>query len=301
MIESYAFLVAFVVQILTLSVVNPAVLARYVRGWETNFASERVAQLYPGLDYSRWAERFATRFRAANIVVALLGVLLLSRMYNLTRQPDWAGDVSKLTVMYFFLQMSPFLLLVLYSVVRHHKALKQILQRSQEAKRTATLQRRGLFDFVSPSIVILAVASYVLFIPFAIYVDLHVYQNASLSKYCYSAVGSATLVYALNAFIIYKYLYGRKNPLVNQAGRVHTMGMTVKSSVYGSIATVWFISIMSFVTKLQLENWSPFALSIFLVICALLGFMGVIAAPRKPKVDGRASSEATPGAVERLD
>lgn len=301
MIESYAFFAAFAVQILILSVVNPAVLARYVRSWKTNFASERLAQLYAGLDYSRWAKRFATRFRAANLVVALLGALLLGRMYNLTLQPDWAGDVSKLTLMYFFLQMSPLILLVLYSVVRHHKALKQMVQRSQEAKRTATLQRRGLFDFVSPSIVILAVASYVLFIPFAIYVDLHVYKNLSLSKYCYQAIGAVTLVYALNAFIIYKCLYGRKNPLVNQAGRVYTMGMTVKSGIYSGIATVWFISITAFVTKLQLENWRPFALSIFLVISALLGFMGVIAAPRKPEVDGPASSDTTAGTVERLD
>ena len=78
-----------------------------------------------------------------------------------------------------------------------------------------------LFDFVSPFVVYFAVLSYFLFIAYAIYLDLFVYHNTSLSKPCLTAIGSVTLVYALNAFIIYKYLYGRKNPLVTRGPRAH--------------------------------------------------------------------------------
>jgi hypothetical protein len=280
MIEAYAFLAAFAFQVLALSVLNPARFIRYVRGWDTRFASSRFADMYPDFDYARWAESFARWFRAAYFVIALIGMALLGWLFTVIQRPDWTQVGIKVVVLFFYLQLSPFMLTFLYVIVRYRKAL---LLPTQETKRKATLQRRGLFDFVSPSAVVVAVLSYVLFIPFAICVDLYVYGNSSLSMYCYGAIGSVTFVYALNATIVYKYLYGRKSPLVTQEGRVHMLGMTVKSSVYGSIAIVWFIVLMSFFTKLELESWRPFAVSVFMVFSVLLAFMGVTA-PRKSEV-----------------
>ena len=226
MIEAYAFLAAFAVQILAASILYPARIIKYVRGWARDFGSERFAQLYPGVDYSRWVGRFVTGYRAANIVIAVLGLLLLGWLFTRIQQPGWAGEVTGPAVMYFFLQMSPLALIALYAIVRYHKVL---MQPSQESKRKATLQRRGLFDFVSPFVVYFAVLSYFLFVVYAIWLDLYIYDNTSLSRHCLKAIVSVTLVHALNAFFIYKYLYGRKNPLVNHEGRVHTIGVSVKS------------------------------------------------------------------------
>jgi hypothetical protein len=287
MIEAYAFLAAFAVQVLVASVLSPERLIRYARGWATNFGSERFAQLYPGVDYSKSIERFVTRYRAANIVIAVIGALLLGWMFTVIRQPGWAGKVANSAVIYFFVQWSPLILIGVYGGVRYYKVL---LQPSQEVKRKALLQRRGLFDFVSPFAVYLAVLSFLLFIAYAIWLDLHVYHNASLSKYCYQAIGAVTLVYALNAFIIYKYLYGRKNPLVTQEGRVHTIGVRVKAGVYGSIAIAWFISLFGTLGQPELQEWRPFVLSSFFVISTLLSFMDVTAPPGKPERDGLGSS-----------
>ena len=165
-----------------------------------------------------------------------------------------------------------------------------LMQPSQESKRKATLQRRGLFDFVSPSVVYFAVLSYFLFVVYGIWLDLYIYDNTSLSKHCLKAIVSVTLVYALNAFIIYKYLYGRKNPLVNHEGRVHTIGMSVKVGVYGSIAIAWFISIFGTLGQPGLQEWRPFALIVFFVATALLTLMSVTAPPRKPEADGFGAS-----------
>jgi hypothetical protein len=289
MIEAYAFLAAFALQVLAASVLYPARLIKYVRGWARNFGSERFAQLYPGVDYSRWVARFVTGYRTANIVIAVLGLLLLGWLFTRIQQPGWAGEVAGPAVMYFILQMSPLALFALYAVVRYHKML---MQPSQESKRKATLQRRGLFDFVPPSVVYLAVLSYFLFVVYGIWLDLYVYDNTSLSKHCLNAIVSVTLVYALNAFIIYKYLYGRKNPLVNHEGRVHTISVTVKSGVYGSIAIAWFISIFGTLGKPGLQAWRPFALIIFFVATSLLTLMGLTAPPRKPETDGLGESPA---------
>lgn len=287
MIEAYAFLVAFAFQVLALSVLNPARFIRYVRGWDTRFASSRFAEVYPDFDYARWAESFARWFRAAYFVIALIGLALLGWLFTLVERPNWSPVAIKATVMFLYLQLSPFMLTFVYVIFRYRKAL---LLPTQETKRKATLQRRGLADFVSPSAVVVAVLSYVLFIPFAIFIDLYVYGNSSLSLYFYGAFGTVTFVYALNGFIVYKYLYGRKSPLVTHEGRVHTLNMTVKSSVYSSIAVVWFIVLMSFFTKLELESWRPFAVSVFMVFSVLLAFMGMTA-PRKPDADGLTRNE----------
>jgi hypothetical protein len=289
MIEAYAFLVAFAAQILAASVLYPAGLIKFVRGWSRDYGSERFARLYPGVDYNRWVERFVIGYLVANIAIVILGLSLLGWFYALIQQPGWTEKVSGKAALYFFVQVSPAALTALYAIVRYHKILRQP---STETRRTAILQRRGLFDFVSPSVVYFAVLSYFLFVGYVIWLDLYVHDNATLSTHCYRAIISVTLVYALNAFVIYKYLYGRKNPLVTHEGRVHTIGVTVKGGIYSSLATAWFISIFGTLGQPGLREWRPFALIVFFVVTMLLVLMSVTAPPHKPEADGVGPSPA---------
>jgi hypothetical protein len=284
MIEAYAFLAAFAAQILAASVLYPARLIKYVRGWARNFGSERFAQQYPGVDYDRWVERFVTGYRGANIFIGLLGLSLLGWFFTLIEHAEWPDEVASKAVIFFFLQMSPLALIALYAIVRYHKIL---LQRSPETKRTAVLQRRGLFDFVSAPVVFLAVLSYFLFVGYSIWLDLYVYDNARLPK----AIVSVTLVYALNGFVIYKYLYGRKNPFVTHEGRVHSIAVTVKGGVYGSIAVTWFMSIFGALGQPGFQDWRPFALIAFFVATILILLTNVTAPPRPPEVEQLGESQ----------
>ena len=158
--------------------------------------------------------------------------------------------------------------LVAWLGVRFNKEHKRSLP---EGKRKAILQRRGLFDFVSPFVVFLAVLSYFLFAAFVIYIQQHPFPGfAGLIN-----LGAVTLVYAVNAFVVYRMLYGRKsNPFETHAGRLHTIGLTVKSSVYSCIVVVVYLSLNFSLRLLDLKRWEPFALSVFFVICALLASMG---------------------------
>ena len=99
-------------------------------------------------------------------------------------------------------------------------------------------------------------------------------------------LGAVTLVYALNGFVVYVMLYGKKsNPFETHAGRVHTIGRVVKSSVYSCIAILVYLSLNFSLRLLDLERWEPFALSVFFVITALLASMGFNAPLRKPEAD----------------
>ncbi len=281
MLEAYAFLAAFTVQILASSVLYPAWFIKYVRVQATRVPVERLAQLYPGVDLGHAQERFLTQYRALNMGLAVLGLLLLVWLFNYMRRPDWDdGPVEVLITVYFLAaQMVPLGFLV-WLGVRFDKEHKRALP--PEAKRKALLQRRGLFDFISPFAVVLAVLSYFLFAAFVIYIQQRPFPGfAGLIN-----IGIVTLLYALSALVVYRMLYGRRrNPLETHAGRLHAISVTVKSSVYTCIAVVVYLSLNFSLGLLDLQRWEPFALSIFFVICALLSSMGMIARLRQPEAD----------------
>ena len=157
-----------------------------------------------------------------------------------------------------------------------------------EGKRTAILQRRGLFDFVSPFIVFLAVLSYFLYAAFVIYIEQHPFPGFAGALI---NIGAMTLVFAVNAFAVYITLYGRKkSPFETHAGRLHTIGLAVKGIVYSCIVMVVYMSLNFSLRLLDLKSWEPFALSIFFAICALLASMGFAAPLRKPEADGLGAS-----------
>jgi hypothetical protein len=284
MTAAYAFLAAFTLQILVVSVLLPAWFIRYVRLQTTRLPAERLAQLYPDVDLPSFQERFLTQYRALVAGIAVLGLLLLGWLFSYMRRPDWDdGPVEILVTVHFLVaHMLPFAFLI-WAGVRFNKKHKRS---APEGKRTAILQRRGLFDFVSPSAVFVAVLSYFLFAAFVIYIRRHPFPGfAGLIT-----LVAVTLIYAINAATVYWMLYGRKsNPFETHAGRLHTIGLAVKSSVYSCIVIVVYLSFNFALRLLDLQRWEPFALSSFFVVCALVASMGYAAPLRKPEVDGLAT------------
>jgi hypothetical protein len=279
MIEAYAFLAMFAVQILTMSVLYPAWLAKVVRAKATEFPAERFAQQYPGIDQDRVRERYLKRYRAANAVIAVLGLVLMRGLFNYLQRADWDdGPVEALAGVYFLVQASPLLLAALLSV-RYGRLLESLL----ENKRKASLQRRGLFDFVSPFTVFLAVLSYFLFAAYVLYIARNPFPGFAGPLI---NVGLMTLVYASQAFGVYWLLYRKRpEPLESTASRVHTMGVGVRGCVYMCIACAVNLSINFTLVRLDMQRWEPFAQSAFFVFAAFLAFMAIITPPRRPEID----------------
>lgn len=257
-----------------MSVLYPAWFSRYWRTQAASIPAERLAQLYPGVDIAGVQQRFSLRYRALNTVIAVLGLLLLGWLFHYMQRPAWDdGPVEALVSVYFVVQVLPLALIVRIAFKLNATLVDCLLER----KRRATLERRGLFDFVSPFAVALAVLLYVLFAAFV--ADIGQRPAAGFAGFAIN-VGMVTFIYAVNAFVVYATLYGKKfNSFETHARRVRRIGLTVRSCVYSCIACVVFLTLNFTLVLLELQRWEPFALSVFFVICGALCLMCLAAPP----------------------
>ena len=283
MIEAYAFMAMFLLQILTMSVLQPARLARFGRAKAAEIPDGYFAKFHPGVDRKVVIESFMSRYRAVNAGIAILGVILLAWLVREVQILDW----DRAAAFYFMLQAAPLLLLAVLNL----KQLEQIRHSMLEGKRTANLGRRGLFDFVSPVTVCIAILGYFLFVAYVIYLARNPYPGFDDPLII---IGAVTLVYALQAFGIYWMLYGKKmNPFETHAARMDWTGPSVKGVVYICILTVVFLSIVFSLQMLELRTWKPFAMSAFFAVCAVLSFTTMKFPPRRPDADGLGASPAS--------
>ena len=290
MIEIYLFLAMFPVQILGMSVVYPILYARFIRRGLKNVSPERLAELYPGVDVVEAHERFLARYRVANAVVVVLGLLLLGWFIRYTQRPNWdSGAAGGLVTAYFMLQCFPIMLNTWFAI-RFNKMHRQLLP---EAKRKATLQRRGLFDVVSPLTVLLAILAYSQFVAVVFYVARHPFPGFGGR---FANIGILSLGYILLGGVVMYLLYGRKkiDPLLKQADRVRIVRGVANYYAWVLILTSIgsSLNIARKVVDLGMETWRPFGGTVFCLVLTLLTLRTVRtpAPPRQPDTDGLGSS-----------
>lgn len=261
MYDVYAFLAIFVVQILALSVLHPFWL---IRRFRAGMASH--PEIVEG------AERGLAIYRWLNILAGALGLPLLAWLITYLRRPDWDdGPIEALLTVYFMAQILPILQYAL-TLARSHKRLRQSLPTGE---RRASLQRRGLFDFVSPFVVFLAVLSYLWFVGFAIYLEQNPFPGFAGA---WVNIGLMTMLCALMAFCVYVVLHARKeNPLLTHAERMRAIAVIVTICVCACIAFPLLLSMNFMLVLLDLQNWEPFALSASLIAWAFFGSIAVSA------------------------
>jgi MFS family permease len=285
MIEVYLFLAVFPVQILAMSVLYPVRFAGIIRAGLANIPAARLADLYPGVDVGHAHERFLARYRAANAVVAVLGLLLMGWLISYMQRPNWdEGAVGGIMTAYYVLQCFP-IVLIAWFTTRFNKVHRRP---SPKAKRKAILQRRGPFDFVSPYVVLLAVLSYCVFVAVTLYVAQNPFPGFAGA---FVNIGIVTSMYLLGGFVVFLVLYGRKkDPLQTHAERRLVMSAALNAYAWVCILVPVFVS-LSFAQKvLNLETWGPFVGAMCFLILSALSFRGLVAPPRQSEADRLGSS-----------
>jgi hypothetical protein len=284
-IEVYLFLAMFPVQILGMSVLYPVLFARFVRTGLKNVPVERLAELYPGVDVGQAHERFLARYRVMNAIVAVLGLLLLGWFISYMQRPNWdGGAVGGMLTAYYVLQNLP-IMLTAWFTTRFNKVHRRSLP---EAKRKAILQRRRLFDFVSPLTVLLTILAYFQFVAVIFYVARHPFPGFGGP---FANIGILSLGYILlGAFVMYL-LYGRKiDPLHTHADRMRMISGVATYYAWILILTSILLSLQVAQKLVDLETWGPFAGTVFFLIITLLTLRTVTVPPRQPEAHGLGSS-----------
>jgi len=291
MIEVYLFLAIFPVQILGMSVLYPVLLTRLIRAGLRNIPTERLAELYPGVDVGEAHERFFARYRVANAVVVVLGVLLLAWFIGYVQRPDWgAGSAGWMVFAYCMLQNAP-ILLISWFTTRFEKVHRRFLP---DSKRKAILRRRGLFDFVSPVTVLLAVLANLQFVAFMFYVERHPFPGFGGP---FLNIGLVWLTYLLLGAFLYAFWRRKKDPLQTHADRMRMI--RVLATAYTWVCIIGPISASLTVARKLVDlgqAWSPFLGTAFFLILTLFNLRTITAPPRQPEANGLGSSPVRSGA-----
>jgi len=287
MIEVYLFLAMFPVQILGMSVLYPVLFTRFIRTGLKKVPAERLAEMYPGVDVGQAHERFIARYRAANTVVVALGLLLLGWFLTYMQRPNWdGGAVGGILTAYFLLQNFP-IMLIAWFTTRFNKVHRRLLP---EAKRKAILQRRGLFDFVSPLTVLLAILAYLQFVAVMFYVARHPPPEFGGP---FANIGILSLAYILLGGGVMYLLYGKKiDPLQTHADRMRMISGVATYYAWILILTSILLSLQAARDLVDLETWGPFAGTVFFLIITLLNLRTMTPRPRQPEAHGLGSSPA---------
>jgi hypothetical protein len=274
MIEVYLFYAMFTAQILVFSVLYPATMIRNVRAALARFPVER----RPFMDEQakKWFDRRLALYRQINTGIAIVGLLLLGWLFSYMRRPDWDdGTVETLLVACFLLQMVPTALLV-WELARGNRQLRELLRGE---KRMASLERRRLFDFVSPFVVGLTVLCYLLHAALAVYIAREPFPGFAGA---FVNVAITTLMCAGIAFLVYRVVYGKKSsPLLTHEDHLWEIEVTVKILVYTCMVSMLALSLVLVLGKLEMQSVEPLAQStVFVIIGVLLCGMGRLKMPQ---------------------
>jgi hypothetical protein len=227
--EHLLFHIALLCQIILVSFYLPRKILERMSYVFEQYPPSTHPKLYPRpIEYYEKSRR---NYRTTNRILLVAGLLLLTVLLGYSRSGKWDHVVA---MWYFFAQCLPVMLLDLSSLKETR------LMRESSSTRKAVLHRRRLLDFVSPTMIGLAVFTYVAFALFVIYVRQFEFPWFG----GYWNVTGVTLANLFLAGIIFRNIYGKKlNPHQAHQDRVRQVQTIARVLVSVSIAATVFVAL----------------------------------------------------------
>ncbi len=256
--EHMLFHVVFLSQILLISFYYPRQILSRMRYVFETYPPSTYPKLYPRpIEYYEKAQR---NYRSVNIFILLAGLLILAVLLRYSRSGAWDHVIA---TWYYIVQLSPVLLIDL-------RSLKEfILMRNANSSTTrkAQLHPRRLFDFISPTIIGMAITTYIAFVLLVLYIrqfDFPWFGG-------YWNIVAVTSLNLLIAGIILWCMYGKTlNPHQAYQDRIRHIEILVKILVFVSIAATMSIALSVVLAALDLRNLQPIARSLYCQLLAVI-------------------------------
>lgn len=254
------FYFVFLSQIILLSFYFPKkMLSRIKYVFETYPPSE-FPKLYPeSIEYYDKARR---NYKNMNLFILLAGLLLMAVLLGYSRSGEWDKAIVNT---YYMVQLFPMMLVEIGSF-KYYKLMRKTDSRTT---RKAELSPRRLFDFISPTMVGLAMFVYFAFISLILYIRQFEFP-------WFGGYWNIVAITAVNLFlagIIIWNLYGKKrDPYQAHEDRIRQIELIVKQMIFISIAMTVYIAIVVVLASLDLRHIQPTVMSLYLQLIAVICF-----------------------------
>jgi hypothetical protein len=251
------FNLVFISQIILLSWYYPKTIINRINRVMKKYPASDYPKLYlkPQSYYLNKLEQFRNTASFA-LIMCFIVVLLSWSMGN-------SANEEMLIFICFAIQMLPIMILA-FTSAKHYQNMKKAHKTNC---RSASLQPRKLFDFVSPSLVGLAA---VLFIAFMfIFLQIHNFELTQ-TNVLITFVGAPLLQIYFIGMVLWK-MHGRKqNPLVSESDRIKEIKTVAKIAVYASIAASVFLMTSTVMDEfIYLDSLDPMILSLYLQLITI--------------------------------
>ena len=260
--EHMLFYFVFLGQILLISFYYPRKILSRMRYVFDTYPPSTYPKLYPKpIEYYEKARR---NYRTINLFILLAGLLILAVLLGYSRSGEWDHVIAQ---WYFLVQFFPVMLLDLSSL----KEFKLMRNANSLTTRKAELHPRRLFDFISPTIIGMAIITYIAFILLVLYIRQFEFP-------WFGGYWNIVIVTAFNLFfagIIFWYMYGKKlNPHQAYEDRIRHIEIIVKMLVFLSVAATMFIALSVVLAALDLRHLQSIAQCLYFQLLAVISLQG---------------------------
>lgn len=258
--EHTLFHLVFLCQVLLISFFYPGRILRRMKYLFDTYPPSTYPKLYPRPIESY--ERTRRTYRIVNHFILALGLAILAVLFGYSRSGEWDHAIA---AWYFLLQCVPVMLLDLSSL-RESRLMRRANSRTT---RTAELQPRRLFDFVSPGLVATAIVTYVGFVLLVLY--MRRFEFPWFGGY-WNIVG-VTIANLIFAAVIFRSMYGKKlNPHQASEDRMRQIETVVTILVFVSIAATLFVALNVVLAALDRRDLQPVTQSLYFQLLAVISF-----------------------------
>ena len=257
--DNILFYAVFLSQILLISFYFPRKMLKRISYVFATYPPSQYPRLYPEpIEYYEKAQR---NYRNLNVAVLLVGLSLLAVFFGDSRSGQW--DMGNFVFPYFMIQFFPVMLLE----IRSFKYYRLMRKADSRTTRKAELQPRRLFDFISPTMIGLAVLVYFAFIALILYI--RQFDFPWFGGY-WNIVG-VTAANIFFAAIVAWNMYGKKrDPYQAYEDRKRQIELVVQQMVFMSIAATTFMALEVILASLDLRDLQPTVMSLYFQLIAVI-------------------------------
>ncbi|PHS77555.1 MAG: hypothetical protein COB56_02450 [Robiginitomaculum sp.] len=235
-----------------------------------NFPASEYPKLYNlslYADPSKAIHKAIRRYLFANIAIALFGVGLLVAMAVNGYAPSGIKENEDIVfIMFFFmLQALPYI----WIEITTNNGLKNMRSAAKNNTRTADLNPRKLFDFISPLYVIVAVLAFISWIVY------YLYNKGFTTPWDWQSYVTILGMTGMNLVLIgfgYKFLRGQKSDphqaYKDQRQSIKTM---IRVFVFASILMSLQLIVFDAINQNGWDRFEPIAMSIYFQIVIIFG------------------------------